>query len=75
MPRAGDLLAVHDVPEVLTFMRIQPVFRVELLDTIETGDRLPLRATPGYYDGRTPLESARGPRTRVFVYRVVAVPP
>jgi len=75
VPRAGDLIAVHDVPEIQTFLRIQPVFRVELLETIETGDRFPLRATPGYYDGRTPLESARGARARVFVYRVVAVPP
>jgi hypothetical protein len=75
VPRAGDLIAVHDVAEVQQFMRIQPVFRVELLETIETGDSFPLRAAPGYYDGRTPLESARGVRTRVFVYRVTAVPP
>lgn len=74
VPRPGDLLAVHDVPEVRQFMRIQPLFRVELLDTIEAGDPFPLRAAPGYYDGRTPLESARGPRTRVLVYRVVAGP-
>lgn len=74
VPRAGDLIAVHDVPEVQQFVRIQPLFRVELLETIEVGDPFPLRAAPGYYDGRTPLESARGPRTRVFVYRVTGGP-
>lgn len=74
-PRAGDLIAVHDVPEVRQFMRIQPVFRTELLDTVETGDPFPLRAAPGYYDGRTPLESARDVRTRVFVYRVTSAAP
>lgn len=75
VPRAGDLIAVHDVPEIQQFMRIQPLFRVELLEPIEVGDRFPLRACPGYYDGRTPLESARGARTRVFVYRVVVGQP
>lgn len=71
LPRPGDLLAVHDRPELRAFMSIQPVFRVELVDAVDAGDRFPLRACTGYYDGRTPLEPARGPRARVLVYRVV----
>ncbi len=75
LPRVGDRIAVLDTPALLEVMRTQTLFRFELMQTVETGDRFPLRAAPGYYDGRTPLEHNPGVRIRVFVYRVIELTP
>jgi hypothetical protein len=73
-PRPGDLLAVHDVPELRAFAALPLPFGLELTDTIAVGSGFPLRLVPGYYDGRTPLEGRRPGRCRIFIYRVVPRP-
>ena len=75
LPRPGDLVAVLDAPEFRAFLAGQRLFGAELVDTVEVGDRFPLRAAPGYYDGRTPLEHNPGVRVRVLIYRVTAAAP
>ena len=74
MPRPGDLLAVHDVKLLLDTLNQHPEIVLELIDTVVVDDHFPLRTLQGYYIGRTPLESQRDGRLRVFVYRITAVP-
>ena len=76
MPRPGDLLALQDNQELRGFVANHPTLRVEQLAIVEAGDDgFPLRATIGYYDGRTPLEHRTGARMRIFVYRVLPAQP
>ncbi|MFO0937598.1 MAG: glycosyltransferase family 39 protein [Gemmataceae bacterium] len=73
LPRVGDLVAVFDVPEFHASLANQRVIQLEQIDTIAVRDWFPLRAAPGYYDGRTPLENNHQARIRVLIYRVTSV--
>jgi hypothetical protein len=73
LPRPGDLLAVHDIRELREALAIHQEIELELIDTVAVGDSFPLRALPGYYGGRTPLENQGEGRIRVLVYRVTGV--
>ncbi|MGA3115247.1 MAG: hypothetical protein ABSF90_12550 [Syntrophobacteraceae bacterium] len=74
MPRPGDLIALHDLPDLDATMAHHPEIRLKLIDTVRVGDCFPLKAT-GYYDGRTPLENQHDERIRVLVYLVTSVDP
>jgi hypothetical protein len=71
IPKPGDLIAVDNLTweEVLQL----PKIGLELVETYESRDRFPLRATPGYGRGRTPLEHRSGPRLQVLIYKVLSV--
>jgi hypothetical protein len=72
-PRPGDLLAVYDIRELREVLEHTPEVRLELLDTVLVDDGFPLRASPGYYSGRTPLENHREARICIRIYRITAV--
>jgi hypothetical protein len=70
--RVGDVLAIPNGPELPDVLVTQSLIKLEPIETVVVRDKFPLRVTPGYYAGRTPIEHASDPRFRATIYRVVA---
>jgi hypothetical protein len=68
MPRPGDLVAIDDFTAGM--LPTLPDMHLRLVETIAMNDSFPVKATPGYCNGRTPLENCQGPRMRVMIYQV-----
>jgi hypothetical protein len=66
----GDWLVVPDGRCARQDFIVDPLC-LELVDTLEQPAYLPLQTVSCYYGGRTPIESASGPRLTVDIYRVL----
>ncbi len=70
IPKKGDIISVHNIDELVRDLKSHKELNLELLETVNVGDKFPLRTTANYYSGRTPMEHNQGPRASILVYKV-----
>lgn len=70
IPQKGDIVFVHNLDELVNYINSQKKLDLELFDTVNVGDRFPLRTTANYYSGRIPIEHNLGTRASILVYKV-----